>query len=94
LTVAVLQEPAQDRLQRRMRFPVSDQRWINESILQLDGVITRAAHKAGVIPVNTYDAFDRHELCTDQPWMNGLILGCQQELSPAKLPPQRAGLLL
>ncbi|MEV4507440.1 GDSL-type esterase/lipase family protein [Dactylosporangium sp. NPDC049525] len=74
-----------------MVFRASDQRWINDSILRLDEIIASAAHKAGVTPVGTYDAFDGHELCSRQPWMNGLILDVNKSYRQQSFHPNALG---
>jgi hypothetical protein len=50
---------------------------INDETKVLNGVISRSARSAGFIYVDTYDAFDGHELCsglTTTKWMNRVVL--------------------
>jgi lysophospholipase L1-like esterase len=59
------------------QFTQSDMRWINDETKVLNGVISRSARSAGFIYVDTYDAFDGHELCsglTTTKWMNRVVL--------------------
>lgn len=56
-------------------FSHADMKWVNDKIALADSAIAGAAKATGVTFVNTYDAFDGHELCTSDPWLNHALFG-------------------
>jgi len=54
-------------------FQPSDMKWINASIKRLDDEIRAAAAAAGITYVNAYNAFNGHELCQPNPWLNRVV---------------------
>lgn len=55
-------------------FRQSDMVWLNNEGAKLDNVIKKAAVQAGLTFVDTYNAFNGHELCTKAPYVNRAIL--------------------
>lgn len=58
------------------RFTRSDMKWINAEVASLNRVIQQKAAAAGLIYVDTYNAFEGHELCNGKQseWMNRVVL--------------------
>lgn len=55
-------------------FTKDDMNWMNGEGDVLDGVLREAAGEAGVNFVDVRDAFAGHEVCTGDPWVNGLSI--------------------
>jgi hypothetical protein len=55
-------------------FLVSDMRWMNTEGLKLDDAIAAAAKRFGLTYVNVYNAFQGHELCTKDRYLNQAII--------------------
>jgi lysophospholipase L1-like esterase len=81
----------------------ADQRWLNDMVADLDGVIATAAHTAdrhlvaarrpgSVEFVDTYTGYDGHELGTAQPYLNALDLDfADLTVEPRSLHPNALG---
>jgi len=51
-------------------FTGPDMLWINQEIAKLDSTVKNAAGKFGFVFVDTYDSMNKHELCTNKPWLS------------------------
>ena len=64
-------------------FAPDDIRWINSKVAKLDLLIKQRAEAAGFTFVDMYDALHGHELCTKDPWVNGIhYLDLQESFHP------------
>jgi sugar lactone lactonase YvrE len=61
-------------------FVRSDMLWMNDVGKKLNDVIEAAASDAGFIFVDTYDAFDGHEVCTSDAYLNKGILSPRKSI--------------
>lgn len=54
----------------------SERRWLKDTLLPtINDAVADAAAEAGVTYIDISDAFKGHEICTDDPWINGLRPG-------------------
>jgi hypothetical protein len=60
-------------------FLASDMNWINGETVKLNQVTRAAATNAGFQFVDVYNALKGHELCTRQPYVNGVVLQDKQQ---------------
>ncbi|PRY01666.1 SGNH/GDSL hydrolase family protein [Allonocardiopsis opalescens] len=71
-------------------LPPEDQRWMNTMAAEFNERLRAAARRADELRtsgdgvgsvefVDTYDAFDGHEVGTDEPWLNGVVLASREE---------------
>jgi lysophospholipase L1-like esterase len=60
-------------------FGPADMDWINRELTKLNAVIHDAALKSGFQFADVSDAFQGHELCTRNPYVNGIMLLDQQQ---------------
>jgi hypothetical protein len=65
--------------------------WINTEIRSMDNTLRAAAQSAGVKYVSTYDAFNGHELCTNNPFSNRVIKTRQLHILRGSFHPNASG---
>lgn len=55
-------------------FATGDYAYVDEVVRQLNGAVRRAANSHGATYADLYTASEGHDICSDEPWINGLAL--------------------
>lgn len=55
----------------RVAFAAGDYPYIDAVITQLNNALHRAAHSHGAMYADVYAASEGHDICADEPWVNG-----------------------
>lgn len=56
----------------RVSFATGDYAYVDEVVRQLNSAIRRAAQSHGASYVDLYRASEGHDVCADEPWINGI----------------------